>query len=377
MGKNIRGKELGKGLSQRKDGRYSARFISVTGKRIEKYFDKVREAERWLAEAREQDCKNGLGISPEITYSEWFEYWLTNIKGTTIRHNTQRNYRERFEVNIKPVIGRMRLCDIKPLHCQQVLNKMKDNYAGSSINQTLIAMATSFKSAVDNDLIAKNPVNSSVKSPKTIDKKERVLTREEQAKFLEAAKGTPYQYQFELLLQTGLRIGELIGLIWDNIDFEKRIIKIDRTMEFRYSFGDWVIGPPKSASGVRTIPMTQKAYDILMYKYAERELRKVNEERFTNIVFLNRNGQPLKNSSYDTYIYRIADKAGIDRISMHTLRHTFATRCIEGGMKPKTLQQILGHSNIGITMNLYVHITEEEKEKEMAMVADALACVQI
>jgi site-specific recombinase XerD len=118
--------------------------------------------------------------------------------------------------------------------------------------------------------------------------------------------------------------------------------------------------------------MTQKTYDILQYKYAERNIRKVRDEQFDDIVFLNRNGQPLKNSSYDTYIYRVADKAGIDRLSMHTLRHTFATRCIEGGMKPKTLQMILGHSNIGITMNLYVHVTEEEKGLEMARVEETL-----
>jgi site-specific recombinase XerD len=143
-------------------------------------------------------------------------------------------------------------------------------------------------------------------------------------------------------------------------------------MEFRYAYGEWLVGPPKSKSGYRTIPMTQKAYDILQYKYAERNIRKVRDEQFDDIVFLNRNGQPLKNSSYDTYIYRVADKAEIDRLSMHTLRHTFATRCIEGGMKPKTLQMILGHANIGITMNLYVHVTEEEKELEMSKVEETL-----
>lgn len=74
---------------------------------------------------------------------------------------------------------------------------------------------------------------------------------------------------------------------------------------------------------------------------------------------------PTKNSTYDSVIYKIVDKAGIERFSMHTLRHTFATRAIEAGMKPKTLQEILGHANIGVTMNLYVHITEDEKEKEI------------
>lgn len=86
---------------------------------------------------------------------------------------------------------------------------------------------------------------------------------------------------------------------------------------------------------------------------------------FRNHVFLNRNGKLSSNSTYDRCLEILSDKAGIEKISMHTLRHTFATRCIEAGMKPKTLQKILGHANISITMDLYVHITEDEKQKEM------------
>ena len=96
---------------------------------------------------------------------------------------------------------------------------------------------------------------------------------------------------------------------------------------------------------------------------------------YTDTVFLCRKGTPVKNSTYDSNLFKICDKAGIDRFSMHILRHTFATRCIEAGMLPKTLQKIMGHSNIGITMNLYVHITEDEKQKEIDMVADALNVV--
>jgi integrase len=339
---------------------------------VEKYLDKLQEASRWLEETKEEDTHGGLPAFEDATYDEWFYHWLENIKGKTIRRNTKRNYKERYENNIKPVIGSMKLKDIKPMHCQNVLNKMEEDYAGSTIHMTLLTMYTSFSGAVENDIIRSNPVKRTVKSPKPIEKKTRVLTKAEQEKFLDAAKGTPYQYQFEFILQTGLRCGELIGLKWEDIDFEKRTITIQRTMEFRYAYGEWLVGPPKSKSGYRTIPMTQKAYDILQYKYAERNIRKVRDEQYDDIVFLNRNGQPLKNSSYDTYIYRVADKAGIDRLSMHTLRHTFATRCIEGGMKPKTLQMILGHSNIGITMNLYVHVTEEEKGLEMAKVEETL-----
>lgn len=88
------------------------------------------------------------------------------------------------------------------------------------------------------------------------------------------------------------------------------------------------------------------------------------QEDFADCVFLCRKGEPIKNSAYDTSLFKLTDKAGIKRFSMHTLRHTCATRCIEAGMRPKTLQMLLGHSNINIAMNLYVHVTDDEKKKK-------------
>lgn len=204
-----------------------------------------------------------------------------------------------------------------------------------------------------------------MKSPKKIEKKVRFLTLEEQEKFLKAAEGTSNYYQLALILHKGLRTGEMIGLKWEDIDFRKRTISINRTMEFRFGDQEFRIGEPKSKAGYRTIPMTQTAYEILNAKEKERHAIKVLDFRYKDFVFINRKGMPTKNSTYDSAIYKIVDKAGIERFSMHTLRHIFATRAIEAGMKPKTLQEILGHANIGVTMNLYVHITEDEKEKEI------------
>ena len=105
-----------------------------------------------------------------------------------------------------------------------------------------------------------------------------------------------------------------------------------------------------------------------------KKLKVINME-FSEFVFLNRKGEPTKNSAYDSTLFKLCDKAGIDRFSMHVLRHTMATRCIEANMRPKTLQVILGHSNVGITMNLYVHVTEEEKVKEVEKIEKALKIV--
>lgn len=370
MGTDLKGKELGKGISQRGDGRYTARYLSKSGKRIQKYFKNKKEAEIWLRQAKYDEEHSNIALATDITYEEWFNYWLTEIKGDTVRQNTIRNYKERYQHNIKDVIGQMKLSDIKPLHCQQVLNLMKDKYAGSTIEQVKITLYTSLDSAAENEMIPKNPMKKSVKNPKEIEKKKRVLTISEEKKLMEVASSTSNYDQFLFLLRTGMRAGEMIGLKWSDCDFENRKIKIERSMEYRYSTGEYRIGPPKSKAGYREIPMTQSVYDILMRRKKARSKAKVIVKEFSEFVFLNRKGIPTKNSAYDSTLQKLCEKAGIEKISMHTLRHTFATRAIESGVKPKTLQRLLGHANLQTTMNLYVHVTDDELVKAMKIFED-------
>ena len=221
------------------------------------------------------------------------------------------------------------------MHCKAVFNGMTGTYAGSTIRQAYIALGSMFKAAKENGLIEKHPMDGvRFDSPiKAVDEI-HFLTVSEQKAFLEVAKHSHNYAQYALILETGLRIGEVIGLTWDAIDWDKHTLTVNKTMEFRYKQHEWRARPPKTKTSYRT-------------------------------------GMPAKSSSYDTHLYKLCDKAGIEHFCMHALRHTYATRAIESGMQPKALQKLLGHASIKTTMDRYVHVTDDTMFQAMRQFQNA------
>ena len=278
---------------------------------------------------------------------------------------------------MKPLIGGMQLADVKPMHCKMVFNRMEASYAGSTIDR-----GTMFRAAKMNDLIAKHPMDG-VRFTKPVRATDDIkfLTRDEQRVFLETAKRSHNYNQYALILETGLRTGEMIGLTWDAIDFQNRTLTVNKTLEYRHKQHFWRAGPPKTQQSYRTIPLTDRAYEILKeikdkrpwqkespllsqtLEYIDRRTGAISRLVMRDLVFINwRTGEPAKNSSYDTHLYKLCDEAGIEKFCMHALRHTYATRAIECGVQPNVLQKLLGHASIKTTMDRYVHVTDDSME---------------
>lgn len=376
MGKDLKGRELGLGISQRKDGTYTGRYTNKQGKRIQKYFKKLQECKKWMAEIQFQEECGTIYNSSELTVDAWFNYWLENIKGATIKPNTRNSYTTKYNQNIKNTIGNMLISEVKTLHCQAVLNSMSKECMSSTIRETRTLMSAFFEAALCNDIIKKNPINKNIKWRIGKDSKEqKPLTIQQQIDFLKIASKHSMYNQFSFVLQTGLRVGELNGLKWSDIDFKNKTIIIQRNLQYYSKTKEWSFETPKTQNGKRTIPLTQEAIQILENQLEKRKNTKSVSFQFNDLVFLTNRGNPVLNQAYTLTLKAICKKMQIQPFGMHLLRHTFATRCIEAGIKPKTLQVILGHSNISITMNLYVHLTEDEKILEMNKIEEKIKVV--
>lgn len=255
---------------------------------MEKYFRALPDARNWLEEVKYKEKHGTPVVSKDITVNEWFWFWHDELLGG-LSPNTRRNYRERYARNIKEVIGAMKLSDVKPMHCKMILNRMDADYAGSTIRQTYIAMGSMFKEAKMNGMISVHPMTG-VRYTKPVRAVDDIyfLTAEEQNKFMEACRSTQNYFQYALILETGLRTGEMIGLTWDAIDWERRTITVNKTLEYRRKQGHWRAGPPKTVASYRVLPMTDRAYSILKAVYATKEFRKQSPSLSEKLTYIDR-----------------------------------------------------------------------------------------
>lgn len=394
MGKDLKGKELGRGIKQRPDKKYEARFVNRFGDRQSVYAMSLREVKSKLAKAKAADVEKKNVIDPNIKLDAWYLKWLDVYKRPAVRANTIRHYKYVFEHNIQPYIGNPKLTEITRLMVTDVLNKLKERgYKWESLNKVKILLTDMFERAVDDEFMLKNPAKH-VKIPVAKPEREiKALSKEDQQTFFQCSSGTFYDNLFRVAVSTGLRPGELFALTEDNIDFEKKEIRVEKTLLYQELEGDsgktFHENDPKTFSSRRAVPMNKYCEEalrkqLILHKTVVNNSPKPKKER-TNYIFCTIYGTPLCSQIYADAIARIVKEINysrdpleaMEKFSGHCFRHTFATRCFEAGIAPKTVQTYLGHATLQMTMDLYTSVMDKKKIDDMQLLEDTIGLDEI
>ena len=395
MGKDLQGKVLPSGITQRKTGIYRGRF-KYNGETYTRDNANLKELVQELEDLR-YEVKHGLkGKGDQITLDAWFDVWLNVHKKKSIKESTQVRYYDFYHRYIKKQLGKQKIANIAPLTLERLFQNLADkDYSTKTIRDVYNILNSMFKYAIHNRLIAFNPC-AGVCLPKTKTKEIRVLTVEEQKEVVAHARGRLYENLILVALGTGMRGGEMLGLTWDDVDFRRREISINKTLvhikdpqtgiyTFKYQ-------TPKTKNGIRKIPMQESIYKALKKQHVqlkEMQLACSNWEPsdgFENLVFVGKNGKPITEHTFQVALnwiensinkerLRVAEETGtpftpIPHFYPHALRHTFATRCFEAGIDAKVVQGYLGHFSISITLDLYTHVTNDKAKTEMNKLED-------
>lgn len=382
MGKDLYGRELGPGFGQRKNGQYYARFENRFGTRQTIYSVDLQELRDKYNTAVYENKKNMNVVNDGTTLDDFFELWIKVYKYKLIRENTRQGYKKVYRKHISDVLGKRTLLEITSLMIRALLNNLdKQGYAYETKNRVRVMLLDMFDKALMDNYVNRNPVKG-IKLIRDEKKEIRVLTKEEQIAFFECAAGTFYYNLFVTAVETGLRPGELYALTPEDVDFEKREIRVNKTLVYQQFEGDkgktYHLGPPKTRSSIRLVPITGRCEEALRRQMKQRQiiLNKPNItpiKGFENLLFLSTLGTPLNATTYSDAIGRIVDTINLmrdpleqmEKFSGHCFRHTFATRCFEAGISPKTVQAYMGHASLQMTMDLYTHVTEAFKQDEI------------
>ena len=292
-----------------------------------------------------------------MKYREWLAEWLGDIIRRTVKETTRRRYGDVIRLYINPSLGETELKDITALTLQRFVSELqRRGLSASYINIAVTVLQGSLKSACSMRLIDAYEADR-IKRPKVEEKKVECFTLKEQKRIEEEVQKCPKTHKngIILCLYTGLRIGELLALKWEDVDFVKRTITVRRSCHDGHVNGSHtrIIDTPKTTSSRRVIPFPRALLPILKRMKSKSEFVVSNGDK------------PVFVRSYQAMFASLLKKLGIPHRGFHALRHTFATRALECGMDVKTLSEILGHKSSSVTLNRYAHSMLEHKAQMM------------
>lgn len=399
--KDSKNRVLKTGETERKQGGYQFRWTAEDGKRHYVYAKDLKELR---AKEKEivQDVDDGIRTDNlNITLNDMFNIWKSIKQG--LKPNTFNNYKYMYNHFVKERLGTRKVRMLHSTDIKRFYNHLVDvdGLKVATVGTIHLIIHQVLQLAVEDDILRKNVSDNGLKELKKIrglhGSRRRALTVEQQNLFLNYIKKCPkYKHwypTFAVMLGSGLRVGELTGLRWKDIDFKNNLINVTHTLVFyerskakKTGFG---INTPKTPAGYRAVPMIETVRDALLEQkqyLTDNDLKSVDIiDGFQDFVFINRFGHVQHQGTLNKAIKRIVRDANFDALdknpsikeenllpnfSCHTLRHTFTTRLIESGMNVKVIQEALGHSDIQTTLNVYADVTKELKQEQFNQFED-------
>lgn len=363
--------KLGAGYRQRKDGRIEYRW-TYEGKRFSVTGHTIEECKKKEDQKRKELARIGYTGNADITLNDYFPEWQHRREGA-VKESTLRCERPLFKI-ISSELGTVKVSKVERRQILHFHEKLKEQYSADYTNAIMKLLKHILKSAGDDGILEHNPcrgiksvVRTEAPARETI---HRALTLEETEAFFKAAaeRNSWYYNLYEFLISTGCRIGEAGALMRSDIDYKNNVIHIRRTVTAT-SYGRIIGNTPKTKTSKRDIPMNAGIREIL-----QKQERRNREKFGENVIGLNDRifktigGCLVTSSGVVQDIRSILKVAGVEHFTPHAFRDTFATRAIEAGMNPQTLKEILGHGSFSMTMDLYAHVMENTKQKEMNLV---------
>jgi integrase len=345
-------------LFQRKDGRYVAQVKLDSGKKKQRYFKSEKEARLALRKMLHEKEQGTLPTGPQQTLKVYLDQWLEQVHKPAIRTSTYYMYRTVLDKHIIPALGHIRVQQLTPQQVQAFYaSKLEDGFGANWVKKFHIVLHAALENAVRWNLVARN-VCDLVTPPVPQQMKIQPLTPEQVRRLLGAARGHKLEALITLAVNTGMRRGELLGLHWQDIDFEAECLYVRRSVSRVGTFGIKELDP-KTQRSKRKIELSPFVVETLKRHQEQQQMMREkvgNRWKEQGIVFCNRYGGYIEVSNLHVAFKQLLESAELPDIRFHDLRHSVASILLSMEVHPKVVQELLGHSHISITIAIYSHL---------------------